>query len=104
MFKFGFTRLHEPRTPSWLYDPSVNTTAGAADWPGLVVPEAAPICDSIWRWHLGQPEAMMVKTTADIVHLRDTILADPCAGDEGLRIGAAYSLGRTLRISQPLPF
>jgi hypothetical protein len=104
MFKFGFTRTHEPRSPSWAYDPSGNTAAGEAGWPGLVVPEAAPICDSVWRWHLGQvSEPVEAKTTTDIAALRATILADPCAGDEGLRIGAAYSLGRTAQDPLSLP-
>ena len=66
-FKFGFTRMHEPTSPSWAHDPSINTAtaAGVTNWPGLVVPEAAPICDSIWRWHLGQMSNPVEAKTTD---------------------------------------
>ena len=97
MFKFSFTRMHEPTSiPSWNHNPSVGTAMTAGDWPGLAVPEATPICESIWRWHLGHvPKRVEAKVAeTDLAALQATIIADPRAGDEGLRIGASYTLGR----------
>lgn len=98
MFKFSFTRLHEPKSPSWDHDPHFASTE-VRKWPGLAAPEATPICESIWDWHLGHAPAPDVRkaVATDVGSLRDTIVADPCAGDEGLRIGAAYHLGRAFR-------
>ena len=96
MFKFSFTRVHEPNAPSWDHNPSYGAAMGGATaWPGLAAPEAAPICKSIWHWHLGHAPAPdeTEASDADVPALRDTICADPRAGDEGQRIGAAYTLG-----------
>ena len=96
MFKFSFTRVHEPTSPSWNHDPS-SAAGGATGWPGLAAADAAPICESIWRWHLGgaptPDKAKALVIDADVAALRMAVLSDPRAGDEALRIGAAYSLG-----------
>eukprot|EP01044_Picomonas_judraskeda_P009182 COSAG03_NODE_1101_length_4816_cov_2.295315_4_plen_212_part_00 len=105
MFKFGFTRMREPKSPSWDHDPGNDTPGEGMNWPGLVAPEAAPICMSIWRWHLGHvTEPVEAKVAAaDLASLRDTVLAEPCAGDEALRVGSAYTLGKVAHDPAPFP-
>ena len=101
MFKWSFTRLHEPSAPSWQHDPSASEPE-ASDWPALVAPQAGPICESLWRWHKGEDdeaEAAEVPAPASAVDDDETatlaavVLAPPCDGDEAARIGAAYALG-----------
>ena len=88
MFKWSFTRLHEPdpSTPSWRHDTSAPTPSASA-WPALVAPEAGAICESLWRWHKGEaePEPEAVDTAA----LGALVLAPPRDGDEALRMGAS---------------
>ena len=86
MFKWSFTRLHEPDTPSWRHDTSAPTPLASA-WPALVAPEAGAICESLWRWHKGEaePEPEAVDTAA----LGALVLAPPRDGDEALRMGAS---------------
>ena len=95
MFKWSFTRLHEPSAPSWRHDPSAPAPA-ASDWPALVAPEAGAICESIWRWHKGEATGLETAAAAaavDTAALGGIVLAPPRDGDEAERMGAAYSLG-----------
>ena len=105
MFKFSFTRVHEPVTPSWAHDPAATAEpaggGGCGAWPALAVPEATPCCESLWRWHLGRPQGgergqqvpELASAAVDVEAMRACVMAPPTDGDEGLRIGAAYSLG-----------
>lgn len=91
MFKFSFTRLHEPTSPSWDHDPAA--VAPADTWPALAVPEATPICESLWQWHLGSTVPAEPQAAVDVPALAAEVAAPPCDGDEGRRVGAAYALG-----------
>ena len=94
MFKFSFTRLHEPSGPSWRHDPATAESAGA-EWPGLAAAEAAPICESLWRWHLGETGVAEAEEedSEEVARLGALVTALPCDGDEAERVGAAYTLG-----------
>ena len=91
MFKFSFTRLHEPAEPSWAHDPSAPDPA-VDSWPALAAAEAGAACGSLWRWHKGE-RAPAVEPDLDVAALGATVLAPACAGDEAARVGAAYALG-----------
>lgn len=95
MFKWSFTRVHEPAAPSWRHEPSAAVPQ-ADEWPGLVAPEAGVICESLWRWHKGEAagaEEMVEVAVVDVAALEAVVLAPPRDGDEADRMGAAYSLG-----------
>jgi hypothetical protein len=98
MFKWSFMRLHEPTAPTWRHDHATPTPT-AADWPALVSPEAGPICESLWRWHLGDGSQVQMQGSdgnANVVantFLETSVLASARDGDEAERMGAAYALG-----------
>ena len=61
--------------------------------PALVAPEAGPICESLWRWHLGGGASQTRESTTEAEALGALVLAPARDGDEAERMGAAYSLG-----------
>ena len=61
--------------------------------PALVAPEAGPICESLWRWHLGGGASQTRESSIEAEALGALVLAPARDGDEAERMGAAYSLG-----------
>ena len=92
MFKWSFTRLHEPSGPSWRHDPATAESAGA-EWPGLAAAEAAPICESLWRWHLGETGAAQAEEeedSAEVARLGALVTALPRDWDEVADFAASH--------------
>ena len=61
----------------------------------MAAAEAAPICESLWRWHLGETRAAEAEEedSAEVARLGALVTALPRDGDEAERVGAAYTLG-----------
>ena len=58
------------------------------------------MCASLWRWHKGEHTAG-AEAGVDVAALGAAVAALACAGDEALRMGAAYALGSCGHDSPP---
>ena len=92
MFKFIFTRCHEPAAPDW--DASGD---GAPDWASLATePSMAPVLQSLWEWQTGAGNAPL-QDGCDVPAALAQVLSPYAEGDEAERTGAAYALARAAR-------
>ncbi len=86
MLKFLFSRLDEPRTPTWQSD--------NVDWQTVadgVEPEHPELWESQWDWYYGNENGCANGVPYDeLVNLLDTLQHD----NEKMRLNAAYRLGR----------
>ena len=98
MVKFLFTRMSDPREPSWRHEPGAEAPTwesngvhqGSGNGPRLAVPE---VWGHQWRWHLGQSGSGAGSPASAHGSLASLFekLADE---DECAALEAAYRLGR----------
>lgn len=94
MFKFIFTRCHEPTAPDW-------GTGGEVvpDWASLTTePSMAPVLQSLWEWQSGVGNAPL-QDGCDVRAALAQLMAPYADGDDAERTGAAYALARASRSS-----
>ena len=94
MVKFLFTRMADPRRPSWRHD----AAGGAPRWPspgaehasGGVRPALPGVWEHQWRWHLGAAaNGTPVEANGSVARLADRLRTE----DEPAALEAAYALG-----------
>jgi len=98
MVKFLFTRMSDPREPSWRHEPGREAPFwenngvhhGPGDGPRLELPE---VWGHQWRWHLGQSGSgagSPASAHGSLASLFERLAAE----DECMALEAAYRLGR----------
>ena len=115
MFKFIFTRCHEPTAPDW------NSSGDSApDWESLttepssehakqsphlasreiserlLIITVAPVLQSLLEWQMGAGNAPL-QDSCDVPAALAQLLAPYAEGDDAERTGAAYALARAAR-------
>ena len=94
MVKFLFTRMADPRRPSWRHD----AAGGAPRWPspgaertsGGVRPVLPGVWEHQWRWHLGAAaNGTPAAANGSLARLADRLRTE----DEPAALEAAYALG-----------
>ena len=91
MLKFLFSRLDEPRTPSWKSDTAEwNARGNGAE------SEHPELWESLWKWFYGKQGRDAVSApTYGVPHAEvDTLLENLQSDNERTRLNAAYRLGR----------
>ncbi len=98
MVKFLFTRMSDPREPSWRHEPGAEAPLwendggdhGTGPGPRLELPE---VWGHQWRWHLGQSGSgagSPASAHGSLASLFERLAAE----DECMALEAAYRLGR----------
>ena len=98
MVKFLFTRMSDPRQPSWRHDPGSGAPVwerdGTAHGPiAAGRPELPEVWSHQWRWHLGE-SGTGPGTPASADGKLAALFEQLAAEDESAAVQAAYRLGR----------
>ena len=86
MIKFQFTRMVEPRQPTW--------NSVSCGWNPPQADEDGAVSLDVWRWLCGT-EVSAASPSTDGTGQRESLLADLASADEATRLRAAYKLGST---------
>ena len=94
MVKFLFTRMADPRRPSWRHDAANGAprwpSPGAEQAPDAVRPALPAVWDHQWRWHVGAAaNGAPVAANGSLARLADRLQME----DEPAALEAAYALG-----------
>jgi HEAT repeat protein len=85
MVKFLFTRMEEPRSPSW--------NATHQPWPVDESTQHPALCRQLWAWHHGDADTLASGSSRQAAHDTMPLLCEALFdADEPVRLNAAYAL------------